>query len=87
MDVTKTDDEPVLVWLKRDPQKRWLLWWRPSGSNIYYPINYKNVARDSPFTPSGFRFLMNMLIQGETMTVHAVYDRTAKRLTIHKLAP
>jgi hypothetical protein len=85
MDTSKTVSEPVLVWLKRDPQKRWLLWWRPEGSGTYYPINYNNVIRDILFEPSKFRFLMNRLIQGETMMVHAVYDRTAKRLVIHKL--
>ncbi len=78
----KSSGEPQFLTLKRDPQKRWLVWWRPSGSNTYYPINYKKIVKHENLDVNLFRLAMNQLLRQETVYVKGFYDGENRRLTI-----
>ena len=71
-----------ILTLKRDPQKRWLVWWRPSGCNTYYPINYKKIVKHPNMNVELFRLTMNELLWHETVHVKGFYNNESKKLVV-----
>jgi hypothetical protein len=67
------------VFLKRHPEKRWLLQFSFNGKK-YYSINDKNVVRLPPYDP--LREKLNRVLQGATEVFEGHYCRETKALAI-----
>jgi hypothetical protein len=67
------------VYLKRHPEKRWLLQFSFNGKK-YYSINDKNVVRLPPYDP--LREKLNRVLQGATEAFEGHYCRETKALAI-----
>lgn len=81
----KSNSEPQLLTLRRDPIKHWLVWWRPSGCNTYYPINYKKIVKHENLDVNLFRLAMNELLWHETVRVKGVYNSEERKLIVYGL--
>jgi hypothetical protein len=67
------------VYLKRHPEKRWLLEFSFNGKK-FYSINDKNVVRLPPYDP--LREKLNRVLQGATETFEGHHCRETKALAI-----
>ena len=67
------------VYLKRHPEKRWLLEFSFNGKK-YYSINDKNVVRIPPYDPLCKK--LNSVLAGATETFDGNYCRETKTLAI-----
>jgi hypothetical protein len=67
------------LFLKRHPEKRWLLQFSFSGKK-YYPINEKNVVRLPPYEPLCKK--LNSIIAGNVETFEGYYCKATKSLAI-----
>lgn len=67
------------IYLKRHPEKRWLLQFSFNGKK-FYSINDRNVVRIPPYNP--LREKLNRVLGGATETFEACYCRETRSLAI-----
>jgi hypothetical protein len=78
------------VFLKRDPDKNWLLWWGTSPETIRYPIPEKRVQAALDPEPQSldqrlakYRERLNRVYRGEVVEFeNGSYNREMKTLTL-----
>ena len=79
MQEVKNNPAANQIFLKRHPEKRWLLLFSFDGKK-YYPINDKNVVRLPPYDP--LRKKLNNILTGATETFEGHYCKATKSLAI-----
>ena len=77
------------IYLKRDQNKNWLLWWGTSPQAIRYPIPEKRVQAALDPEPrtldeklAKYREKLNRIYRGAVEVFEGNYSREEKRLTL-----